>query len=79
MLFDEATAALDPKLSDDIAVLIRELAASGMAVIVVTHEMRLAETVADACIFMDGGVILERGPACCTGRSIRAPAASSRA
>ncbi len=63
MLFDEATAALDPELVDGIATLIRELAAGGMAVIVVTHEMLLAEKVADQCIFMDGGVILERGPA----------------
>ena len=61
MLFDEATSALDPELVRDVLNVMKELAAGGMTMIVVTHEMGFARDVADRVIFMDGGVIVEQG------------------
>ncbi len=61
MLFDEATSALDPELVGDVLKVVKELARSGMTMIIVTHEMGFAKEVADRVIFMDGGVIVEEG------------------
>jgi polar amino acid transport system ATP-binding protein len=61
MLFDEPTSALDPELVGDVLKVMRELAASGMTMMVVTHEMGFAREVADQLVFMDGGVVVERG------------------
>ncbi|WP_261164364.1 amino acid ABC transporter ATP-binding protein [Microbacterium sp. Marseille-Q6965] len=63
MLFDEPTSALDPELVGEVLDVMRELAAEGMTMIVVTHEMGFARDVADRVIFMDGGVVVEEGPA----------------
>ncbi|CCH79747.1 putative amino acid transporter subunit: ATP-binding component of ABC superfamily transporter [Nostocoides japonicum T1-X7] len=62
MLFDEPTSALDPELVGEVLAVMRELAASGMTMIVVTHEMGFARDVADEVVFMDGGVVVEQGP-----------------
>ncbi len=62
MLFDEPTSALDPELIGEVLDVMRELAAEGMTMVVVTHEMTFALQVADRVIFMDGGVIVEDGP-----------------
>lgn len=62
MLFDEATSALDPELVTGVLEQMRELAESGMTMIVVTHEMRFAFDVSDRIIFMDNGQIVETGP-----------------
>jgi polar amino acid transport system ATP-binding protein len=62
MLFDEPTSALDPELVGDVLSVMRDLAAGGMTMMVVTHEMAFAREVADRVIFMDGGVIVEEGP-----------------
>ena len=62
MLFDEATAALDPELVGEVLRVVRELAEQGMTMVVVTHEMEFAAHVADEVVFMDGGVVLEQGP-----------------
>ncbi len=61
MLFDEPTSALDPELVGDVLDVMRELAAGGMTMIVVTHEMGFAREVADRVVFMDGGVVVEQG------------------
>lgn len=61
MLFDEATSALDPELVGEVLKVMKELALSGMTMVVVTHEMGFAREVADRVIFMDGGVIVEEG------------------
>jgi ABC-type polar amino acid transport system ATPase subunit len=61
MLFDEATSALDPELVGEVLKVMKELALSGMTMIVVTHEMGFAKEVADRVIFMDGGLIVEEG------------------
>ncbi|MET9200503.1 amino acid ABC transporter ATP-binding protein [Gordonia sp. NPDC003585] len=61
MLFDEPTSALDPELVGEVLGVMRELAASGMTMVVVTHEMGFAREVADQLVFMDGGVVVERG------------------
>jgi len=61
MLFDEATSALDPELVGEVLKVMKELAFSGMTMIVVTHEMGFAREVADRVLFMDGGVIVEEG------------------
>lgn len=61
MLFDEATSALDPELVRDVLGVMKGLAAQGMTMIVVTHEMGFARDVADRVIFMDGGYIVEEG------------------
>jgi len=63
MLFDEVTSALDPELVKEVLDTMRELAAEGMTMIVVTHELGFAREVADRVIFMDQGVIVEEGPA----------------
>jgi polar amino acid transport system ATP-binding protein len=61
MLFDEPTSALDPELVGDVLAVMRELAESGMTMVVVTHEMGFAREVGDTVVFMDGGVIVESG------------------
>jgi polar amino acid transport system ATP-binding protein len=61
MLLDEITSALDPQLVADVLSLVRELAESGMTMILATHEMGFAREVADKVCFLDGGVILEEG------------------
>ncbi|MCP2261816.1 amino acid ABC transporter ATP-binding protein, PAAT family (TC 3.A.1.3.-) [Streptoalloteichus tenebrarius] len=63
MLFDEPTSALDPELVGDVLGVMRQLADDGMTMMVVTHEMQFAREVADRVLFMDGGVIVEQGPA----------------
>ena len=63
ILFDEPTSALDPELVGEVLSAMRDLAAEGMTMLVVTHEMAFAREVADRVMFMDGGVILEEGPA----------------
>jgi polar amino acid transport system ATP-binding protein len=63
MLFDEVTSALDPELIGGILEEMKKLALEGMTMIVVTHEMGFAREVGDRLIFMDGGVIVEEGPA----------------
>jgi polar amino acid transport system ATP-binding protein len=62
MLFDEATSALDPELVGEVLNVMRQLAAEGMTMIIVTHEMQFAEDVSDRVIFMDDGQIVEEGP-----------------
>jgi polar amino acid transport system ATP-binding protein len=62
MLFDEPTSALDPELVGEVLGVMKKLAAEGMTMIVVTHEMGFAREVADELVFMDGGVIVESGP-----------------
>ncbi len=62
MLFDEATSALDPELVGEVLAVMRGLAAEGMTMLCVTHEIGFAREVADEVVFMDGGVIVERGP-----------------
>lgn len=61
MLFDEPTSALDPELVGEVLAVMRDLAAGGMTMIVVTHEMGFAREVADHVCFMDDGVIVEEG------------------
>jgi len=63
ILFDEPTSALDPELVGDVLEVMRNLAVSGMTMVVVTHEMGFAREVADRVLFIDGGVIVEQGPA----------------
>ncbi|MEH7118558.1 amino acid ABC transporter ATP-binding protein [Neobacillus vireti] len=60
MLFDEPTSALDPELVGEVLKVMKDLAAEGMTMIVVTHEMRFAREAADEVMFMDQGVIVER-------------------
>ncbi|HEV3356447.1 MAG TPA: amino acid ABC transporter ATP-binding protein [Pseudonocardiaceae bacterium] len=61
MLFDEPTSALDPELVGDVLTVMRQLAEDGMTMVVVTHEMGFAREVGDSLVFMDGGVIVEKG------------------
>ncbi len=61
MLFDEPTSALDPEMVGEVLAVMRELAAEGMTMIVVTHEMGFARDVADRVVFMSDGVIVEEG------------------
>ncbi|GAA4381383.1 amino acid ABC transporter ATP-binding protein [Paeniglutamicibacter cryotolerans] len=63
MLFDEPTSALDPETVGEVLAIMRNLAQDGMTMLVVTHEMGFAKEVADRVIFMDGGVVVEQGPA----------------
>ena len=63
IFFDEPTSALDPELTQGILKIIRELAEEKMTMVIVTHEMSFARDVADKIIFMDGGIIVEEGPA----------------
>ncbi|MFN8171285.1 MAG: amino acid ABC transporter ATP-binding protein [Candidatus Nanopelagicales bacterium] len=62
MLFDEPTSALDPELVGDVLDVMRDLAQSGMTMIVVTHEIGFSREAADRVVFMDGGVVVEEGP-----------------
>ncbi len=61
MLFDEPTSALDPELVGEVLDVMRALAADGMTMVVVTHEMSFAREAGDTLLFMDGGVIVEQG------------------
>ena len=61
MLFDEPTSALDPELVGEVLRVMKDLAAEGMTMLVVTHEMGFAREVADQVFFMDGGVVIESG------------------
>jgi ABC-type polar amino acid transport system ATPase subunit len=61
MLFDEATSALDPELVKGVLAIMRDLATSGMTMIVVTHEMGFSREASDRVVFMDGGVVAECG------------------
>ena len=61
MLFDEPTSALDPEMVGEVLQVMKDLAASGMTMVIVTHEMGFAREVADRVIFMDGGYIVEEG------------------
>lgn len=61
LLFDEPTSALDPELVGEVLKVIKQLAAEGMTMVIVTHEMKFAADVADRIILMDGGHILEHG------------------
>lgn len=63
MLFDEPTSALDPEMVGEVLDVMKKLAADGMTMLVVTHEMAFARDVADEVMFMDGGIIVEKGPA----------------
>jgi polar amino acid transport system ATP-binding protein len=62
MLFDEPTSALDPEMVGEVLSFIRELAAEGMTMVIVTHEMQFAKKVANQVLFIDGGVVAEKGP-----------------
>lgn len=62
ILFDEPTSALDPELIGEVLAVMEDLAKSGMTMLVVTHEMGFARSVADEVIFMEKGVIVEQGP-----------------
>jgi polar amino acid transport system ATP-binding protein len=62
MLFDEPTSALDPELVGEVLDVMRGLAAGGMTMVVVTHEIGFAREVCDTVVFMDGGIIVEAGP-----------------
>ncbi|MGW5666855.1 amino acid ABC transporter ATP-binding protein [Micromonospora sp. NPDC003776] len=62
MLFDEPTSALDPELVGEVLEVMKDLASSGMTMIVVTHEMGFAREVGDHLVFMDEGLIVEQGP-----------------
>ncbi len=62
ILFDEPTSALDPELIGEVLTVMISLAREGMTMLVVSHEMGFARSVADEIIFMEGGVILEHGP-----------------
>ena len=61
MLFDEPTSALDPEMVGEVLEVMKELAADGMTMVIVTHEMGFAREVADRVLFMDGGYIVEEG------------------
>ncbi|WP_446046601.1 amino acid ABC transporter ATP-binding protein [Streptomyces olivaceus] len=61
MLFDEPTSALDPELVEEVLGVMRQLAADGMTMVVVTHEIAFAREVADRCVFMEAGRIVESG------------------
>jgi polar amino acid transport system ATP-binding protein len=61
MLFDEPTSALDPELVGEVLDVMRKLAADGMTMIVVTHEMGFAREVGDTMVFMDDGAVVESG------------------
>ncbi|MDT7579331.1 MAG: L-cystine transport system ATP-binding protein [Pseudonocardiales bacterium] len=62
MLFDEPTSALDPELVGDVLKVIKDLAAEGWTMVIVTHEIRFAQQVADQVLFIDDGVVAESGP-----------------
>ena len=62
MLFDEPTSALDPEMVGEVLKVMRDLAGTGLTMIIVTHEMAFAKEVADRVVFMDEGIIAEEGP-----------------
>jgi len=62
LLLDEVTSALDPELVAEVLHVIRELAASGMTMVIATHEMGFARDIADRVCFLDSGTIIEDGP-----------------
>ncbi|RKT56480.1 amino acid ABC transporter ATP-binding protein (PAAT family) [Saccharothrix australiensis] len=62
LLFDEPTSALDPELVGEVLDVVKDLAAGGTTMIVVTHEIGFAREVADTVVFLDGGVVVEQGP-----------------
>ena len=62
LLFDEPTSALDPEIVGEVLAVMRDLAAEGWTMVVVTHEIRFAQQVADHVVFLDGGVVVEEGP-----------------
>jgi len=61
VLFDEPTSALDPELVGDVLAVIRDLASEGRTMVIVTHEIKFAQQVADQVLFIDGGLVVERG------------------
>jgi polar amino acid transport system ATP-binding protein len=61
MLFDEVTSALDPELVQEVLAVLRDLAAGGMTMVIVTHEMRFAREVGTRMAFLDGGLLVEEG------------------
>ncbi len=61
MLFDEPTSSLDPELVGEVLQVMQQLASEGWTMVVVTHEIRFAQQVADQVLFLDGGVVVERG------------------
>lgn len=61
MLFDEPTSALDPEMVDEVLDVMKNLAGTGVTMIVVTHKMGFSSQVADRVIFMDGGEVIETG------------------
>lgn len=63
VLFDEPTSALDPELVGEVLAVIKDLASQRWTTVIVTHEIRFAEQVADQVLFLDGGVVVERGTA----------------
>ena len=63
LFFDEPTSALDPELTAEVLRAIKDLAAQNMTMVIVTHAMQFARDVADRVVFMDGGRIVEEGPA----------------
>lgn len=63
MLFDEPTSALDPELVGEVLAVMKSLAAEGMTMVIVTHEMAFAREVADRVVFLDGGYVVEQGSA----------------
>jgi polar amino acid transport system ATP-binding protein len=63
MLFDEVTSALDPELTGEVLKVIEELAAGGMTMVMVTHEMAFARRIADQVVFMNAGRVWEEGSA----------------
>ena len=64
ILFDEPTSALDPELVGEVLKTMKEVAATGITMIVVTHEMSFAREVADEVIYMEGGIVVEKGTPC---------------
>jgi ABC-type polar amino acid transport system ATPase subunit len=62
MLFDEPTSALDPELVGEVLAVMRELAESGMTMVIVTHELGFAREIGDLNVFMDHGLVVESGP-----------------
>jgi polar amino acid transport system ATP-binding protein len=62
MLFDEPTSALDPELAGSVLAVMRDLRASGMTMVVVSHEMRFARDAAHRVVFMEGGIVIDQGP-----------------
>jgi polar amino acid transport system ATP-binding protein len=60
MLFDEPTSALDPEMVKEVLSVIRDLASSGMTMLIVTHEMKFAREAADTVYFLDGGLLIEK-------------------